>query len=293
MQGKTSFIKTLLPLLIVLIWFPNTFMGNEQITKMATGGVHPQMTATKPNSHHSDSVIFETICQHESINISTACDSGTLDDNGKCTLFQLRTSTMGTSKHFTPTNTYQYSHFPCRSWKITDTNEKKIKLHFNGFHAKTCCSKLTIFDGPNSTYIKLFSKTNQRNYLKPVDVESSGNTLFLHYISNISFIPTYLPAFDISYSIVDNDEEFYQYDYTDEEVDYIVLDLPEYGDEDVDYNHVPSQESLSKNPFINLIAKPKQGTNLREQKTNNEINQGTIIQFWQKKKNYINICSYH
>ena len=110
-------------------------------------------------------------------------------------------------------------------------------------------------------------------------------TLFLHYISNISFIPTYLPAFDISYSIVDNDEEFYQYDYTDEEVDYIVLDLPEYGDEDVDYNnHVPSQESLSKNPFINLIAKPKQGTNLREQKTNNEINQGTIIQFWQKKK---------
>ena len=281
MQGKTFLIDPVLPLFIVLIWSPNTFMGKEHLTKMATEAVNPQMIATKFDSYHSDSILFETTCKHENLNISSTCDYGNLGDNGKCSLFELKSST-SRSKEITPTKTYQYSHFPCRTWKIMDMKEKKIKLHFNGFHTQTCCSNLAIFDGPNSTYNKLFSITNQKNHHKPVDIESSGNTLFLHFISNISFIHTEQHDFHISYSINNEDEDFYQYDYINQEVDYVVLDLPEYYDDDddsIDYNHVPSEKPHLINPFLNLVVKPKQLPNLGEQKTNENMNQGNIFQF--------------
>lgn len=222
----------------------------------------------------SDSVMFQTTCKHDNINISSTCESGFTDDHGKCNLFKTRSSLNGPNNSDSR-NTYQYSYYPCRTWKITDTTNKKIMLHFNGFHDKNCCSKLSIFDGPDQTYDTLFSETNKGNYLMSTNVTSSGTILYLHYISNISLMSSELPGFQMSYS-PEEEGDFYQYDYLDVEVDDIALDLPDYYDDtsgmfgsqsqsmsDVidNYYDMSPQETFSKFPFIKFHLNPKQSKN--------------------------------
>ena len=289
MNIKTILIQFVFQCLILLSLFINTFVEGKQWTQMATDGSQPQKAAITIKPLPSDSVMFQTTCKHDNINISSTCGSGFTDDHGKCNLFKTRSSLNGPNNSDSR-NTYQYSHFPCRTWKITDTTNKKIRLHFNGFHDKNCCSKLSIFDGPDQTYDTLFSEINIGNYLMPTNVTSSGTILYLHYISNISLMSSELPGFHMSYS-PEEEGDFYQYDYLDVEVDDIVLDLPDYYDDtsgmlgsqsqsmsDVidNYNDMSPQETFSKFPFIKFHLNPKQSKNSGEYKKLGDSTLGKI-----------------
>ena len=281
MKIKTILIQFVFQCLILLSLFINTFLGGKQWTQMATEGSQPQKAAITIKPLPSNSVIFKTSCKHDNINISSTCEYGFTDGHGKCNLFKTRSSLNGLNNS-NSRNTYKYSHFPCRTWRITDTTNKKIRLHFNGFHDKTCCSKLSIFDGPDQTYDTLFSEINKGNYLIPTNVTSSGTILYLHYISNISLMSSELesPGFHMSYS-PEAEGDFYHYDYLDDEVDDIVLDLPDYYDDTSgmfdsqsesmshgmdNYNNMSPQESFSKSPFIKFHLNPKQSINSPEHK---------------------------
>ena len=279
MNIKTILVQFVFQCLILLSLFINTFVEGKQWTKMATDGSQPQKAAITIKPSPSDSVMFETTCKHDSINISSTCESGFTDDHGKCNLFKTRSSLNG-QNNSDSLNSYQYSHFPCRTWKITDTTNKKIRLHFNGFHDKTCCSRLSIFDGPDQTYDTLFSQSNKENYLITTNVTSSGTILYLHYFSNISLTSSELPGFHMSYS-PEAEGDFYQYDYLDDKVDDIVLDLPDYYDDTSgmsdsqsesmlhgmdNHNNMSPQESLSEFPFIKFHLNPKLPINSPEHK---------------------------
>jgi hypothetical protein len=138
------------------------------------------------------------------------------------------------SEHIQSTQQFLYPPAPCRTWKITDTRKKKLKLHLNGFHHNICCSELSIFDGPNSSFNLLLSRNNQENYSDPVDVESTEDTLFVIFKSNVSS-KTSSSEFNISYQLNDNSDDFYPYDYypDDEDSDYVVLELPNYDVNDL------------------------------------------------------------
>ena len=289
MNIKTILIQFVFQCLILLSLFINTFVEGKQWTQMATDGSQPQKAAITIKPLPSDSVMFQTTCKHDNINISSTCESGFTDDHGKCNLFKTRSSLNGPNNSDSR-STYQYSYFPCRTWKITDTTNKKIRLHFNGFHDKNCCSKLSIFDGPDQTYDTLFSEINKGNYLIPTNVTSSGTILYLHYISNISLMSSELPGFHMSYS-PEEEGDFYQYDYLDVEVDDIVLDLPDYYDDtsgmfgsqsqsmsDVidNYNDMSPQETFSKFPFIKFHLNPKQSKNSGEYKKLGDSTLGKI-----------------
>ena len=270
--------------------FMNTFVGGKQLTKIATEGSQPQKYSTKIKPLPSDSVIFENNCKYDNINISLTCETDTTDDIGICNLFNSRSSLTG-PENFTSTFTYQYSHFPCRTWKIIDTNNKKIKLHFNGFHDNTCCSELTIFDGPDPSYHKLFSKNNEQNYHVPVNITSSGSTLYLYYVSNISLTSSEVqyPGFHMSYS-PEREDDSYHYDYSNDEVDYIVLDLPDYYDDEFDAENLRNnsnsqkleshdtlfQNSYSKNPNINIIVRPREPSNIPQDQKSRNVTLGNI-----------------
>ena len=283
--------QVLLVLFIILTLFTNNFVGGKEWTKMATDASQPQMTSTKLEQLSTDSIIFETNCKHNDLYISSTCHSDSTDDQGKCNLFKSRSSTNG-PENLTSNNVYQYSHFPCRTWKIIDTKTRKIRLHFNGFHSRKCCSELRIFDGPNSTHTKLFSKTNIGNHLVPVNITSTDNTLFLYYISNVSLIASSLDplGFHMSYSMEEEDD-YYQYDYSNEQVDYIVLDLPDYYDDSLHLldtqndsisqslgtnNHVSPHDSFPNNPFITLIANHRDQKNILEEENKRSAGSGDI-----------------
>ena len=85
-----------------------------------------------------------------------------------------------------------------------------------------------IYDGPNATYPVLFYRNNSKNDTTPGDVESSGNTLFLSFRSNASITESIATSgFNISYYVVQKTSSYSDY-YSDEDVDYVVVDLPDY-----------------------------------------------------------------
>ena len=164
-------------------------------------------------------------CKHDTVNVPSKCED--ISTSGICPLIHFR-SAMGHSEEYGASYEFHYPHFPCRTWKITDTQGKKLRLHFNGFHSKICCSEVVIYDGPNATQPVLFYRNNSKNDTTPGDVESSGNTLFLSFTSNASTTESIATSgFNISYYIAQKTSSYSDY-YSDEDVDYVVVDLPDY-----------------------------------------------------------------
>ena len=164
-------------------------------------------------------------CKHDIVNVPSKCED--ISTSGICPLIHFR-SAMDRSEEYGTSYEFHYPHFPCRTWKITDTQGKKLRLHFNGFHSKTCCSEVVIYDGPDATHSLQFYRNNSKNDTTPGDVESSGNTLFLSFRSNASITESIATSgFNISYYVVQKTSSYSDY-YSDEDVDYVVVDLPDY-----------------------------------------------------------------
>ena len=81
MNIKTILIQFVFQCLILLSLFINTFVEGKQWTQMATDGSQPQKAAITIKPLPSDSVMFQTTCKHDNINISSTCESGFTDDH--------------------------------------------------------------------------------------------------------------------------------------------------------------------------------------------------------------------